>query len=161
MSYDVVIGWGPYKTDFRGHEITMLLRPLKSWASILLTPIYIKTEEKAGEREKAKAKEEKAKADGKKLPPKKLSADDLNFSYEIQKAAEKILPDHVKDISGITINKIIITVKDICEETAFATLSMDILSELTARSQLDEQEVKNLKGPSGTPTNADEATQEP
>ena len=144
MSFDFIIDWEPYTTDFRGHELTMQLRPLKRWASILLTPLY----------------EESAVIEKKKKEKKQFTSEDLNFQYRVQEIATKVFPDHVKDITGITINKQPLTVQTLCDETAFGALCMDIIGELSQRSKLLSDEEKNFNGPSGSPAKKDENTKE-
>lgn len=159
-SFDFIIDWEPYTTDFRGREVAMQLRPLKRWASILLTPIY----EESGEIAKKKEKVKKfIKDQGKDVEiPKELQLtnEELNFIYRVQEVATKVFPEHVKDITGITINKKPITIIDLCDETAFGSLCMDIIGELSKRSQLLGDEEKNLDGPSGTSSKTDDNTKE-
>lgn len=146
MSFDIIIDWEPYTTNFKGHEITMQLRPLKRWASMLLTPI----QKKAFLVLKKKSND----ADG------IVTEDDINFVYEVQTVAEKIFPDHIKNFEGLTVNKLAVTAKLLCEETIFGPLCIDIISELIQRSQLSEQEEKNLNGPQPSPQISDENTQQ-
>lgn len=143
MSYDFIIDWAPYTTDFRGHEVTMQLRPLKRWASMLLTPLY----------------EESEKLDKKKKRKEEFTTDELNFTYRVQEIAAKIFLEHVKDIVGITINKQPITVQMICDESAFGSFCMDIIGELSKRTQLSDNEEKNLGGPSGMQMKQEDNTQ--
>ena len=75
--------------------------------------------------------------------------------------SKKVFTDHVKDITGITINGKAVDVNALCDETCLAYLCMDIVGELGKRSQLNEGEAKNSKGPSTIQTNADENTQAP
>lgn len=145
MSLDFIIDWEPYKTDFRGHDVTMQLRPLKRWASVLLSSIY----EESAEIEKKKKKKEK------------FTINDINFQYRVQEVATKVFPDHVKDIVGITINKQPMSVQTLCDETAFSGLCMDIIGELSKRSQLLGDDEKNSDGPSGTQMKQEDNTQEP
>jgi hypothetical protein len=162
MSFDIIIDWEEYKTDFRGHEVTMQLRPLKRWASVALTPIFKRSREKFIENEKKKRQIEVEKSEGiePKNEPEKVTEEEINFAYDVQAVAEKVFPDHVKDIVGITVNKLAITIPVLCEESAFGPLCIDIVGELAKRSNLTEQEEKNSNGPSGTPMKTDENTQE-
>ena len=148
MSFDIIIDWESYETDFKGHEVKMQLRPLKSWASILLTPIYMEME--------TRVKKIKAAKDEKRDISDIMTEDDIKFVYKIQEVAKKVFPDHVKDITGITMNGTPVNAQALCEETFFSYLCMDIIAELGKRTQLDSAEVKNLKGPSITQTNAGE-----
>ena len=145
-SFNFIIDWQEFTTDFRGHTITMQLRPLKSWASVLLTPIYIKSTQKKLEKDAQKKTEENEQD---KL--KSLTVDDFNFGFEVQKVAAKIFPEHVKDIQGIQVNGQPVTIETLCDESVFATLCMDIIAELSARSQLTEAEEKNSDRPSPGP----------
>lgn len=142
MDFDIIIDWELYKTNFKGHEVEMKLRPLKRWASLLLTPIFMRITEFIKTDKKKKHKSE----------AELVTKDDIDFVYKVQEVAEKIFPVHVKDISGITINKQRIDIKTLCEESAFGPLCMDIVGELAKRSQLPELEVKNSNGPSIMPT---------
>ena len=125
MSFNLTIGWKPYEVDFRGHKITMELRPLKRWASMLLTPIYLEA------------------ADMKANKKKKVTADEANFSYRIQELGMKIFPDHLRSLSGLQINNVDITINNLCDESIFASVVMDVMAELSSRSQLKDNEVKN------------------
>lgn len=152
MSFDIIIDWEEYETDFKGHEVKMQLRPLKRWASLLLTPIFKVSREAY--------LENKRKKDNAEVEPEKVTEEDINFAFNVQEIAIKVFPDHVRDVTGITVNKQAITVPILCEESAFGPLCIDIVGELAKRSQLTEPEAKNSKGPSGTPTKTDENTQE-
>jgi hypothetical protein len=157
MSFDIIIDWEPYKTDFNGHEITMELLPLKSWASILLTPIYLKTAQKAKHKKKIELElareikiseyndpgQDKLKRENIKTNIKNITADDINFAFEVQEIGKKILPVHVRNICGLSVNKLAVTNEMLCEETVFAPLAMDIIAELSSRSQLKPAEAKN------------------
>lgn len=125
MSFNLTIDWKPFETDFRGHKITMELRPLKRWATMLLTPIYL---------EAANMKASKKKT---------VTADEANFSYRIQEIGLKIFPDHVRNLNGLQINNVGITIDDLCDESIFSPIVMEIMGELSTRSQLIDDEVKN------------------
>jgi hypothetical protein len=128
MSFNLIIDWQEYTTYFRNHQITMELRPLKSYASVLLVPIFVKSAQTT--------KSKKNKADD-------YTADDLNLTYEVQDIAIKILPEHLRNLEGICVNDAAVTTQMLCEETIFAPLVMDIISELVARSQIGDADVKN------------------
>jgi hypothetical protein len=125
MSYNLTIDWQKYETDFRGHKIEMEIRPLKRWASMLLTPLYLEG------------------AETKKNKNKKITSDEANYMYRVQGIGAKILPEHIRNITGININNKTITISDLCEETIFAPLAMDIIAELSRISQLSDNDVKN------------------
>ena len=160
MSFDIIIDWEEYKTDFRGHEVKMQLRPLKRWASMLLTPIFKRSREVYLENKRKKDKAENNPKEETEKEPEKVTEEDINFAYRVQEIAMKVFQDHVKDIVGITVNKEAITIPVLCEESAFGPLCIDIVGELAKRSKLTEPEEKNSNGPSGTPQKTDENTPE-
>ena len=138
MSYNLLIDWQKYETEFRGHKISMELRPLKRGTSILLIPFFIEAEKRRAE----------IKAQKKKIPQKtdverEATGEELSFMYRVQEIAEKILPDHMRNFEGLTINNNAISANDLCSESIFASLVMNIIAELAKITQLTNDEVKN------------------
>jgi hypothetical protein len=131
MSLNFIIDWTPYTMQYMGQEISMEIRPFKTWASILLTPIIY---------ESSKIKS----SDG-------ASIEQMNLAYETQKIAIKILPEHIKNFNGITINGSNVTIEQLCDEAVFAPIVMDIIAEIAKRSHLTVEERKNSDEPSALP----------
>jgi len=134
MGCNLLIDWQKYETKFNGHAISMELRPLKRWANTLLTPIY-------QESKKFKAISEKLKNSKKK--DEDVPDDAVTFPARCQEIGEKIFPDHVRNITGITINNREMTVEDLYSESIFTSLAMDVLAELTKMTQINKDETKN------------------
>ena len=120
MSLDLIINWQPYETEFRGEKITMELLPLRNDAMLALLPFIVEDSRK-----------------------KKKEAEQAMVSLEIQKVAGKILHGHIRDLQGLTINGKPPTVEQLSTEYALCPLAVDIMSELTIRSNLSRDEVKN------------------
>lgn len=138
MSYNLLIDWQKYETEFRSHKISMELRPLKRGTSILLIPFFMEAEKRKAEIEAQK----------KKIPQKtdverEATGEELSFMYRVQEIAEKILPDHMRNFEGLTINNNAISANDLCSESIFASLVMNIIAELAKITQLTNDEVKN------------------
>jgi hypothetical protein len=126
MSLNYILDWIPYEFEHEGEKISMEIRPLKSWASILLTPFLIE----AGKQRKDNENNV-------------LTVENLNLSYELQKVADKIFSDHVRDIRGITINSNPVTLQELCQESVFAPVVMNIIGQLTSITRLTKEEAKN------------------
>jgi hypothetical protein len=119
---DYLIDWQPFKTEFRGAKVKMLLRPLKTGAMLMLMPKF-----------------ESADGDVDKIT--------LNPA-EVQEAALEIFPDHVKDITGITVNNgQPVTPQILANESIFYALSMEIIPKLFEISHLSQEQEKNSKRP--------------
>ena len=126
MSLNYILDWVPYEMEYESEKISMEIRPLKSWASILLTPFLIE----AGKQRKDNGNNA-------------LTAETLNLSYEIQKVADKIFSEHVRNITGININSNPVTLQELCQESVFAPIVMDIIGQLTSITRLTKEETKN------------------
>lgn len=120
---DILIGWQPYETEFRGAKVTMELLPLKVDTYKIITPYMVKFDE-----------DQKKEAE-------------LN-GLELQSKALLVFKDHVKDISGITINGEPVTAEMLATQIKLSHLSHDILRELTARTLIDRVQEKNSERPS-------------
>jgi len=167
MSFDIIIDWKEFKTTFQNHEITMELRPLKRWASLLLTPIGKEARDAAIKAKNRKAQlyneisgsnphmseeeiNQRVIATYKKEQSYSVTEDDINFVYKVQEKGEKVFPEHVRNIKGLSVNGAPITNDILCQETVFGPLCISIISELMNRSQLTEQDEKNSAGPQPT-----------
>ena len=126
---DYIFGWKKYKTEFNGDKITMQLLPLTVEAMIALTPVISNAMEKD------------------------LSAVETQIqALEIQRAAAPIVKDHIKDVTGFTINGKPPEPVGFCGIPGFWLLVADIIGKLVTDSQLEQAEVKNLDGQSGSST---------
>ena len=120
---DILIGWEPYETEFRGAKVTMNLLPLKVDTYKVVTPYMVKFE-----------KDQKKEAE-------------LN-ALELQEKALPVFTNHVKDISGLTINGEPITAEMLSAQIKLSHLAQDILRELTARTLIEKGQEKNFVAPS-------------
>jgi len=133
MSLDLIIGWQKFETKFQGEKITMEVRPFRRKSMMVVLPYLSKrtpdikdnmTDEEAG----------------------KLA----DVGFELQGLAADLLPDSVRNISGITINANPITFDDLAEEPIFLPLVLAIISKIASISTLDQASVKNSGGLSGS-----------
>lgn len=132
---DVLIGWTKKEFKFNGEIITAELRPLKRSAMLLLSPYISMGEEKE---------------------QSKLMATAL----ELQELAEKIFPEHVRNIENLTVNGNPVKVEELAEESVFCALVGSIISTLSIISSLTTDQAKNSEGLSGTRISEDPATNE-
>ena len=93
---DIIIDWRKYETEFAGEQISMEIRPLKSWAMFALQP-YL-------DNPNPKLKKETAKEYAKRLTSEEKTILSNN-SQKIQELSDKIFTEHVKNIEGITVNQ--------------------------------------------------------
>jgi hypothetical protein len=119
---ELILDWQEKEFDFKGSKITAELRPLKRRAMMALLPFM-----QGGEITNQRA-------------------------LEMQGLAEKIFPDHVRNISGIRINGQPITVEQLNDEMALFSLSTDIIKVLALMSSLQKEDEKNSAGVSGNVT---------
>ena len=133
---DFIIDWKPYETTIDGYPITLELRPLKAWAHILLLPYFLKMDELAENSKKIASETDEQKINDWVIKSSTLTV-------ELQEICKKIFPDHVRNITGFTVNNKPIDTLIICEETMFGTLVMDIVGELAKRSRISGAEAKN------------------
>ena len=134
---DIIIDWQTYETEFAGEKISMKVRMLRSWAMFALEP-YLNNPN-------PKKKEETAQEYATRLTVEEKSILSNN-SMKIQELSEKIFPDHVKDIQGITVNGKPVTWEQIASEVVFLNLAVDICGQLASISTLTKEEEKNSKG---------------
>lgn len=132
MTYNISIGWQKYDTEFNGHPVSMEIRPLKNSAMITLTP-YL-------------GKAETIKEDGKNMVEAVVNM------YDIQRIAKDILPDHVKNITGLTVNNEPPTPETLADESMLSSLVLDIIGKLSLISQLTREDEKNFAGLSNKET---------
>lgn len=138
---DFIIGWQKYETVFKGAHIAMELRPLKTDAMFAMSPHF------QGER---RGKDESvSEFIGRLTEDQKNQL--RNESKGLQKLSLTIFPDHVRDLSGFTINGEAPTWLQLAEESLFMELCVEICGRLAAISNLGEDEEKNLKKPSDSP----------
>ena len=138
MTYNIAIGWQKYETEFSGHKISMEIRPLKNSAMIALTPFLGKADDiKDGKMNKVQV---------------------IVELYEVQKIAKDIFPDHLQNIEGITVNDQPLTVEILTEESMFSSLSLDIITQMNAITQLTEIDSKNSEGLSSKEVSAENTT---
>lgn len=130
---DYIIGWQEYKTEFNGEQVKLQIRPLKTEAMLLLAP-YIS--ENPGE------------------STVKLMVNSL----ELQRLGKKILPDHAKDLQGITVNGQVPDWDLLCDEVMFVNLVVEIIGKLSLISILSKEEKKNSGEPSDMLTSGGEMT---
>lgn len=148
---NIVIDWKLFKptTKVRGKDISVEVRPLKSWAWLLLAPIMEKIPERnPGENSKDYLNrltiEEK----------RNLESE----SIKLQQLAEKIFPDHVQMFEGVTINGMQPTAKELSEEMIFMGVVVEIMMHLVTISTIGEEDLKNSNGPSiSQPLDSEEA----
>jgi len=119
---DLLIGWEPFEITFRGSKVSMTLRPLRTDAFQVLFP-YMKRLENVQE--------------------------NAIQAMELQGKLAPVFRDHVKDISGITINGMPPTPEDLATEIMLIGLAQSIAQELFTRSSIMAIESKNLEPPSG------------
>lgn len=122
---DITI-WQTYKTTLAGQPVVMQLRSLKRGAALKLFPMM----EKMG-----------AIDDGE-------SVRIAITSMELQELAAEILPEHVKNLEGFTVDGAAPSIELITEEAIFSPLVTEIIGRLFTISQLTEEDVKNSDGPS-------------
>lgn len=116
---DILIDWQKFETNFNGEKVSMMLRPLKTWAMLKLLPNIVNQESS--------------------------NTTALALSgMELQSFAKEIFPEFVKDIKNLTVNGSPITFEILAEESIFHNLTMEILGELIRISRLSDGEEKNL-----------------
>lgn len=118
---DILIGWQPYETQFRGQTVTMELLPLTVSQFRLVLPHMRRIDDKD------EAAQNAFDLIGKSLP---------------------IFQMHVRNIQGITVNGAPPTAEQIQGEALFIHLAQDIINELFIRSTITEAEEKNSGSPS-------------
>jgi len=118
---DILIGWQPYETTFKGQAVTMELLPLTVPLFRLVLPYMKNIEDKDAAAQNALEMLEKC------LP---------------------IFQGHVRGIQGVTVNGQPITPEIIHGEAKLVHLAQDIVNEVFLRSMLREDEGKNLGSPS-------------
>ncbi len=134
---DIIIDWQLYETEFAGEKISMEIRMLRSWAMFALEP-YLNNPNPKKEEETAKEYAARLTDEEKTI----LS----NNSRKIQEISEKILPDHVQNIKGITVNGEPVTWEQIAAEVVFLNLAVEICGQLASISTLKKADEKNSEG---------------
>lgn len=136
---DFLIGWTDYETQFMNKVVKMELRTLRRDASMVLMK-HMDVFENMGKRYQAAQK--------KKLKNIKMSIDDVNDMNKLLNDFEPFFISHVRNISGITANEKEITSEVLIAEATFATLVMDIVTQLSINSKISKDEEKNSERPS-------------
>jgi hypothetical protein len=119
MALDVIVDWQEFKMEVQGQEVSMMIRPLRTDALLTITPIM---------------------SDETML--------DMERMVQAQKAAINFIDEHVKDISGLTVNGKTVNASQLCGESLFRNESAKIIAELISISTLSEVESGNSEGPS-------------
>lgn len=136
---NVTIEWQPHETTFKGESIKMEIRPLKNWAWFEIAPLLNnKNPKKQGESKEdyiARLTDEEKLVMGK-------------DSIKLQHFAKTIFPEHVRNLSGVTVNNQAPTNEHLSEEVVFLSFTVGIIMKLIEISSLDEEDTKNLNGPS-------------
>ena len=133
MALELIIGWQSFETEFRGEKISMEIRPFKRKAMMAALPYITK-----------------------RMPDIKDDMTDQELGnladkgFELQGLAAGFLPQHVQNITGITINGKPPTIEDLSEEPALLPLTLAIITQIASISSLNQGEVKNSGGPSGS-----------
>ena len=128
---DVVIQWQKCEFEFQGEKVTVELRSLKRAAMVKIFP-YI---EKA-----PKQKTDTMKATDKEVY--KLILD----GWDLQALACEILPGHIQNIQGLTINGRPPTVEELADETVLSSFTIMVMGKLISISAITEQDGKNSEG---------------
>lgn len=118
---DLLIGWKPYETEFKGDAVTMELLPLTVPLFKAILPNMKKIEDKD------EASQNALEMLGKCLP---------------------IFQNHVRNIKGLTINGAAPTAEQIHEEAMLIHFAQDIVNELFMRSVVTKEQEGNLNPPS-------------
>jgi len=134
---DIIIDWQTFSTEFADGEISMELRPLKSYAMFMLSP-YL-------DNPNPKLKEESVEEYTARLSGEDKARLLLN-SQKIQELSSKIFPDHVRNIQGVTVNGQPLTIEQIATEVVFLQLSVEICGQLASISRLTKEDEKNSRG---------------
>jgi len=133
MALELIIDWQAFETELRGEKISMEIRPFKRKAMMAIQPFLT---EKMPTIKKSMNKEEIGKLADK--------------AFELQGLAEHLFPNHVRNITGITINGKPPTFEDLSEEPALLPLTLAIITQIASISALDSGEAKNSGGLSGS-----------
>jgi len=133
MSLDLIIGWQSFETEFRGETIKMEVRPFKRKAMLAVLP-YL----------------------SKKVPDvkEKMTEDEISDladkGFELQGLASQLLPDHLRNIQGITLNNRPPSFDDLADEPVFLPLTLAIITKIASISNIDQIDAKNSEGLSGS-----------
>lgn len=116
---NLLVGWRPFDTEIKGNKISMELKPLSKEAMLILAPEL----------------------------SKETNRDDKTAlwkeTFEMQKLASSVFPDHVRNVAGLKVNNKVPSWKQFAEEVALSELSCTIIGELCRISSLTETEAKN------------------
>lgn len=142
MPKNYIFDWRRHETAFDGEAVTMEIRPLKSWAMLELMP-YL---------DEPKPRKEKESIEDyiKRLSPEDRRRQQKE-SQQVQALAERIFPEHVRNIEGFLIDGKAPTAKALAEETAFMDFTVGVIMALVSISSISREAEKNSGGPSATP----------
>jgi len=133
MALDLIIGWQAFETEFHGAKVNMEVRPFRRKAMMAVRP-FLGTE--MPEIKEGMSDEELGKLADK--------------AFELQELAGRILPDHLRNIEGITVNKQPVSIEDLSEEPVFLPLTLEIITKIAEISNIDREQEKNSEGLSGS-----------
>jgi len=133
MALELIIDWQTFETEFRGEKISMEIRPFKRKAMMAALPYM--TNRMPDIKDDMTAQEIGSLADK---------------GFELQGLAAGFLPQHLRNITGITINGKPPTIEDLSEEPALLPLTLEIITQIASISNLNQGEVKNSGGLSGS-----------
>ena len=72
-------------------------------------------------------------------------------SIELVKVAKRVFPEHVKDLQNITLRvdgeQRMATIDDLCDETAFMSLTVEVIGALVSISEMGAEDEKNSEKP--------------
>lgn len=122
---DFLIGWQNYETEFNGQKVTMQLRSLKRDAHMVLMSQMSAFGTVSSQEEKEV---------------------DFETAEKMAKLVDNFAPffgEYVRGIEGFTVNGQPPTPEMIVDEAAFATLAMDIISQLSVITTLSQADEKN------------------
>lgn len=120
---DIVIGYQPFETTFRGSKVTMQLRPLTRKGFMLISPHFQHFQ-----------------------PDTDKPEIEINKLFELQGVCRELFADHLKDFSGFTVEGKEPTIEQLSEESIFATLCVDIVARLITISSIGNDDSKNSEG---------------
>lgn len=139
---DILIGWQQYKTQFNGAQVTMELRPLTRGAYMAVAPLL--------EDPNPKKKDESMADYMARLTPEEKRRMNTD-GYKLQEMIRQVGPEHVRNITGLTVNGQPPTFDQLADEVVLSWLVIDIMTRLAVISTLPDVDAKNSDGPSGTP----------
>jgi len=133
MALDLIRGWQTFETEFHSVKVSMEVRPFRRKAMMAVRSFL-----------------------GTEMPEIK---DDMNSeeigkladkAFELQELAGRILPDHLRNIEGITVNRQPVSIDDLSEEPVFLPLTLEIITKIATISNIEREQEKNSGGLSGS-----------